>query len=385
MIVFPKPKKASYHEAFPAKMLGIPKYNGEFDFTKRKLDVPTLFPLKKSSIDLRNINIVALFEKLDNSNIIYSVNRHRFYVMGRDMCSFKISDPCIRLVAGNGRGYMLTKKRMYIYEDKRIRVFDLAAIDLSISPFNEIFILTHDNILIFGENGLKEAFPYQGEVRFIHFYLFRELILVDSRQVFHLNLNKLELSVIHVTYGKIASTILKDRLYIAETGKVTSLSIEERVSETIEVRKSMKMTIGDTMLVLYTANREFLFCDRMDIKNNEGIIYDVIDLLGFFFVGVKSYFFFKDRFVMWNMGEIKVINLNNDEVKDYSVEFPDTLEILKKEYKSREKVTAMLRPNGTYERLTEIIGKLFAKEESIQAPSVPKKSMKYREEKKGGF
>ena len=34
----------------------------------------------------------------------------------------------------------------------------------------------------------------------------------------------------------------------------------------------MKFAVGDTMVALYSLNGMFLFCDRLDISNNEGII-----------------------------------------------------------------------------------------------------------------
>ncbi|KAL7347615.1 hypothetical protein P7C65_05s2g07050 [Encephalitozoon intestinalis] len=85
---------------------------------------------------------------------------------------------------------------MYIYEKKKISMFSISAIDLSTSSFGEVFVLTSKEILLFDEDGIKKVFPYTGRVNFIHFYLFRELIVVGVKQVFHLNLNNLKVSTI---------------------------------------------------------------------------------------------------------------------------------------------------------------------------------------------
>lgn len=385
MIVFPEPEKSPHLEAFTIRMLGLPTYNGSFDFSKKKLDIPRPFPPRRSSIDLKSLTKICLIEKIDNSSVIYTSDRLLFNVVGRHNYSFHIEEVCNRLATGNGRAYILTDRHMYVCGGDNVEVFLLSALDITTSPFNEIFVLTHNEILIFGKDGLKEVFPYQGKVRFIHFYLFRELLLVGETQVFHLNLNKQTVDVIHTACTRILSTVFRDRLYMLEVYRFTSLNVEEGTSEAIHIERQMKFSVGDTMVALYLGSGEFLFCDRLNISNNEGIAYDISGLVGFFFVRDKGCFLFRDRIVTWDMGDVQVVRLNEEEMVDYMVEFPDTLDMLRKEYEARESRTATLRPNGVHEGLVRIVQSIFKKKKAAVAHGSGRRKVKYTDRRGGGF
>lgn len=385
MIVFQNPKKKVYQEAFSTKMLGLPRYNGTFDFSKKHLSIPTIFPVKTSSVDSKHFTSVRLLEKIDNSNVIYSMNRQLFCVKGRNSYTFQIPEKCKRLVCGGGKAYIFVEKYMYVYHQENVKMFEIEAIDLTVSPFNEVFVLTRDSILIFGENGLKEEFPYSGSVKFIHFYLFRELILTGDHCVFHLDLNKLKVDTLYVTRGKILSTVFKDRVYVTEGTRFTSINVEDKIWESIHINKNMKLAVGDTMLALYRLSGDFLFCDRLDITNNKGVMYDVVNFLGFFFVGDRSYFFLKDRFVMWNMGDVKTILLCREENKDYLATFYNTLDIIKEEYDNRRVSTAVFKPNDVFKNLNMIINSLTREDEDSNEPTQVKKRIRYVENRRGGF
>ncbi|ADM12485.1 uncharacterized protein Eint_101600 [Encephalitozoon intestinalis ATCC 50506] len=389
MIIFPEEKPTKYlNDSFALKMLGAPKYNGKFDFSRKELDIPLAFPFRKTAVKSKSPPQVAFMEKIDNDSVIYSSDGHFFNVLGKYKYSFRIEDTCKRLVTGHQKAFILTEKHMYIYEKKKVSMFSISAIDLSTSSFGEVFVLTSKEILLFDEDGIKKVFPYTGRVNFIHFYLFRELIVVGVKQVFHLNLNNLKVSTIYSTPLRIQLTILKDRLYIQEgTSKgfrVTSLNIEDRTAESIFLEDFMKISVGKSMLALYKRGGEFLFCDRFDLINSKTVVYEVENLIGFFFVEEKSYFFFKEKFVMWNKGCVKEIKIGLEKNRNYLVKFPDNLEMLKEVYETRQTPKGVFRPGKVVSTLYEIIKQITEKEdESVK--SMPKKKIKYSEKNLGGF
>lgn len=365
-------------------MLGMPRYAGGFDFCRKRPAVPDVFPEHKSSIDMHNTRSPVFVDRLDNNNIIYSTDKRSFSVVGKERYWFRLPRICYRLVAGGGKAYILTKTHMHVYSSRRVRTFEICAVDVALSPFNEVFVLTSTHILIFNEHGLKESFPYEGNAMFIHFYLFRELLVVDRYQVFLLNLNRMEVSLLHASGAMILATVFRDRLYIRDSLRFTSLDIENRVGESISADGPLHMAVGDTLVALYSQNGSFLFCDRHDIKINQGIVYNVPELVGFFFVGTKCYFMFEDRFVMWNGSESRVIDVERSEKKDYVAAFRN-LDAVKKEHMDRRRdKTAVLRPNGVFATLMDIVASVFGKKKT-HAVEQPRKRARYVEKRGGGF
>lgn len=387
MIIFPRAgaKDTSLlQETLTIKMLGMPRYNGTFDFSKKKLDVPLAFPLCRSSVGSGPTRPVLFMAVIDDNSVMYSRDGFKFHVRGKNRFGFQTVEKCRRLVTGHGRAFILTGTHMYVYSRKKVRMFRVDAVDVSTSPFGEVFVLSADKILIFDEQGAKEAFPYEGEVRFIHFYLYRELIAVARNQVFHLSLESEQVTVICTTPTQIRSTVLRDRLYIQESTRLTSLNIEDRTTESIYTKVPMNISVGDSMLGLYTTKGRFIFCDRFDLVNAKGIMYDVRDLVGFFFVGSKSYFFFKDRFVMWSNGDVKVLSTGMEAAPERPVVFPTDLEMLEDAHSKREAARVMFRPGKVTTTLHEVVRECFGKREESAKP-VGRKRLKYSERRPGGF
>ncbi|AFN83968.1 hypothetical protein EROM_101530 [Encephalitozoon romaleae SJ-2008] len=389
MINFPEerlPKRL--RSMFTLKMLGPPRYDGKFDFSRKKIDIPLIFPLRRSAVKSRSPKHVIFMEKIDNYNVIYSRDGYQFDIVGKYRYRFEIKDLCVRLVTGHGKAFILTGNHIYVYKQKRITMFNIQAIDLCTSPFGEIFILTTKEILIFGETGVKEVFPYTGNPMFICFYLFRELLVVTRNQVFHLDLNNLRLSTIYLTNLKIQSVVFQDRLYIQEGTKkhvrLTSLNIEDKAAESIYIENLMNISIGETIVVLYKTGGEFIFCDRFDLINAKGVVYEVENLLGFFFSENKSCFFFEERFVLWDNGSVKVIDIDLKKKEDYLMKFPENLEMLEEMYRKRDVSKGVFRPGKVISTLNEIIEEFTQKENQTVKPA-PKKKIKYKEKNLGGF
>ncbi|AFM99259.1 hypothetical protein EHEL_101670 [Encephalitozoon hellem ATCC 50504] len=389
MIIFPggKPRKR-FNSTFTLKMLGPPRYDGEFDFSRKKIDIPLIFPFRKSAVRSRNPRQVVFIEKIDDSTVIYSKDGHKFNVVGTYKYRFEIKDLCVRLVTGHQKAFILTDSHMYVYKQKKVSMFNIHAIDLCTSPFGEIFILTGKEILILDETGVRKALPYTGSPVFICFYLYREVIVATKYHVFHLDLISLKLSTIYSTPLKIRSAVLKDRLYIQEGCKkhvrVTSLNIEDRTAESIYIENPMNISVGETTLVLYKTEGEFIFCDRFDLINAKGVAYEVENLLGFFFSGDKSCFFFEERFVLWDNGNVEVVDIDLRKKEDYLMEFPENLEMLEKVHKERKVSKGILMPGKVISTLNEIIEELTQKEKKASKPA-PRKKVKYTEKNRGGF
>lgn len=389
MINFPEEKPPKrLNSMFTLKMLGPPRYNGKFDFSRKKIDIPLIFPLRRSAVKSRSPKHVIFMEKIDNDNVIYSRDGHQFDIVGKCRYGFEIKDLCVRLRTGHGKAFILTGSHMYVYKQKRVTMFNIHAIDLCTSPFGEIFILTTKEILVFGETGVKEVFPYTGNPVFICFYLFRELIVVTRSQVLHLNLNNLKVSTIYLTNLKIRSAVFQDRLYIQEGCKkyvqLTSLNIEDKVSESIYIENLMNISIGETILVLYKTGGEFIFCDRFNLINAKGVVYEVENLLGFYFNENKSCFFFEERFVLWDNGSVEVIDIDLKKKEDYLMKFPENLEMLEEMYKKRDVSKGVFRPGKVISTLNEIVEELTQKEKQTTRPA-PRKKIKYKEKNLGGF
>ncbi|CAD25884.1 hypothetical protein [Encephalitozoon cuniculi GB-M1] len=389
MIIFHEEKASKQSDEFTLKMLGMPRYDGRFDFSRKEIDIPLIFPLKKSTVKLRSPSQVCFMEKIDNNSVIYSEKGYTFNVAGKYAYSFKIKDLCKRLVVGHGKAFILTDKHMYVYRNRKIRMFSTNALDVCPSPYGEMFMLTPKEILIFDESGVKEVFPYTGKVKFIHSYLFRELIVVADKQVFHLNLNSLKVSTIYLTIGIITSTILKDRLYMQEgkegrAAKVTSLNIEDRTAESIRIESLVSISVGESLLVLYKAGGEFIFCDRFDLINARSVVYDIENFIGFFFVGDKSCFFFKSRFVLWKNGDIKIIEIGADEKEEHFIELPDNLEMLEEVYKKRPAPMGVFKPGNVMSSLNKMAKEFLEKERRSTNP-IAKKKIRYAEKNLGGF
>ncbi|TBU15627.1 hypothetical protein CWI40_051630 [Ordospora colligata] len=368
-------------------MLGSPKYNGMFEFGRKKLHVPDIFARSKTTICLKRSKRGIFLEMIDSDTLIYSLNGRVFKIVGKEEFAFSVNEICKRLVVGHGKAFILTSNHLYVYNRMNVEILRMDALDLVTSPFNEIFVLTASKILIFNEKGAKEEYEYNGNATHIHFYLFRELIVVNENTVFHLNLNTGFVSTLYCSRSPIKTSVFRNRLYIAETNKMTSLNIEERTSESIYTGRHLKIAVGDTMIALYNTNGEFIFCDRFDLINSHGMMYDIDahEFLGFFFCGDKCYFLFNNRIVKWSADGMNVSELVDDESGDYRVEFPDNMEELKKWHRFNRKVKEKFEPGNVNKKFHEMLRTVFRKDEEATAKKENKKRVKYVERRRGGF
>ncbi|KAH9411381.1 hypothetical protein HK407_05g10490 [Ordospora pajunii] len=368
-------------------MLGSPKYNGKFEFGRKKLHIPDVFARSKTTVCLKRSKREIFLEMIDRDTLIYSANGQVFKIIGKEEFVFSVNKICRKLVVGHGKAFILTSDHVYVYNCMNIEILKINALDLVTSPFNEIFVLTESKILVFDDNGVKEEYEYSGNAMHIHFYLFRELIVVSNNSVFHLNLNTGCVNVLYCSRSLIKNSILRDRLYIREATKVTSLNLEERTSESIYTGKPLKLCVGDTMVALYNTNGDFIFCDRFDLINSQGMMYDidVHEFLGFFFCEDKFCFLFNSRIFKWSVDGMSVTELVNEKVEDYKVEFPDNIEELKRWHKFNRKVKVKFEPGKVNKKFHEMLRSVFRKDDEATAKKESKKKIKYADRRSGGF
>jgi hypothetical protein len=386
MIVFPKPgKKKGSLEAFTTRMLGLPRFNGSFDFSRPELKIPSPFPLRAPETRITKRRMVGFLERLDNGNMILSKNKTKFSIAGASRLEFSLPSPCKELVVRNGEAYLLTDKLLCIYKDGLFRMYLVEAVCLCSSPFNEMILLLRDRILIFNSAGLVGEHPFKGEVKHIQCYLAREVVVADDHNVYHVDLLSGAVRLICTVSNAIVKLVLLDRLYILESRRITLVNIEDGTTQSLHIEPYMSLEIGEDLLAAYLLSGEFYFCDRHDLSNNCATIFDAPGLLGFKFIGSDAHFYFDDRVVMWSSSGTSTSLFGiEEEDSECRLELPDNPKVLEGEYNRREREHAEYKSSGVFEMVKEMADSLLHAP-TDRGPSKEAKKMKYIQQRKGGF
>jgi hypothetical protein len=355
MIVFPGAGNKHHVEAFTTRMLGLPKFNGHFDFSRPELNTPRPFPQRRPGAKIIKTRRVGYFEQLDPDNVILSKNKIRFNIVGTERSEFSLPSPCKELVVRNGEAYLLTEKLLCVYKKKAFRIYRVEALSVCSSPFNEMILLLKDRILIFDGGGLTAEYPFEGEIGHIQCYMARELIAADNHNVYHVNLLTGGVRLLCTTSTGVVKLVVLDRLYILEDRRVTMVNIEDQTTQSMHIERYMSLEIGRSLLAVYLLSGEFYFCNRYDLSNNHATIFDAPGLLSFKFAGNDSLFYFDDRVVVWSSAEKKIVGIEPfgivERRREHRADLPDDPGMLEEEYISRKRENVEYRSNGVYEKV----------------------------------